>query len=139
MRRIPAIGNTSAWGRRRWRSCSTALDSVIGGCMWCSSSSPTSRWSTCWVRESWPRTASDDCLGRTLDWLYAHDVTRLFAGLALRARRAFGVEVERLHADTTSFSVHGQYAPDGPGGQEAPSGTSADASALAEAEAEAVE
>jgi hypothetical protein len=25
---------------------------------------------------------NDDCLGRTLDWLYAHDVTRLFAGLA---------------------------------------------------------
>jgi transposase len=53
---------------------------------------------------------NDDCLGRTLDWLYAHDVTRLFAGPALRARRAFGVTVERLHADTTSFSVHGQYA-----------------------------
>lgn len=28
---------------------------------------------------------NDDCLGRTLDWLYAHDVTTLFAGLALRA------------------------------------------------------
>src|SRR5260370_12801802 len=41
---------------------------------------------------------NDDCLGRTLDWLYAQDVTRLFAGLALRARRAFGVEVGRLHA-----------------------------------------
>ena len=53
---------------------------------------------------------NDDCLGRTLDWLYAQDVTRLFAGLALRARRAFGVAVDRLHADTTSFSVHGQYA-----------------------------
>jgi transposase len=53
---------------------------------------------------------NDDCLGRTLDWLYAHDVTRLFAGLALRARRVFGVTVERLHTDTTSFSVHGQYA-----------------------------
>ncbi len=52
---------------------------------------------------------NDDCLGRTLDWLYEHDVTRLFAGLAVRARRAFGVGVERLHADTTSFSVHGQY------------------------------
>lgn len=36
---------------------------------------------------------NDDCLGRTLDWLYDHDVTRLFAGLALRARRAFGVMV----------------------------------------------
>jgi len=57
---------------------------------------------------------NDDCLGRTLDWLYEHDVTRLFAGLALRARRAFGVEVGRLHADTTSFSVHGRYALDLP-------------------------
>src|SRR5262244_1524711 len=54
---------------------------------------------------------NDDCLGRTLDWLYDHDVTRLFAGLALRARRTFGVEVGRLHADTTSFAVHGQYDP----------------------------
>jgi transposase len=57
---------------------------------------------------------NDDCLGRTLDWLYAHDVTRLFAGLAFRARRAFGIEVRRLHADTTSFSVHGRYALDLP-------------------------
>jgi transposase len=57
---------------------------------------------------------NDDCLGRTLDWLYAHDVTRLFAGVALRARRTFGIEVGRLHADTTSFAVHGQYAFDLP-------------------------
>jgi transposase len=47
----------------------------------------------------------------TIPYLYAHDVTRLFAGLALRARRTFGVEAQRLHADTTSFSVHGRYAP----------------------------
>jgi transposase len=52
---------------------------------------------------------NDDCLGRTLDWLYAHDVTALFAGLALRARRAFGITLHRLHADTTSFSVEGKY------------------------------
>jgi transposase len=63
---------------------------------------------------------NDDSLGRTLDWLYAHDVTRLFAGLALRARRAFGIEAGRLHADTTSFSVHGQYALDLPEGLETP-------------------
>jgi hypothetical protein len=49
-------------------------------------------------------------LDTAIPYLYEHDVTRLFAGLALRARRVFGVEVERLHADTTSFSVHGQYA-----------------------------
>jgi transposase len=54
---------------------------------------------------------NDDCLGRTLDWLYAHDVTTLFAGLALRARRVFGVPLTRLHADTTSFAVSGTYPP----------------------------
>jgi transposase len=54
---------------------------------------------------------NDDCLGRTLDWLYAHDVTTLFAGLALRARQVFGVSVRRLHADTTSFAVSGDYLP----------------------------
>src|SRR5690242_12894605 len=57
---------------------------------------------------------NDDCLGRTLDWLYAHNVTTLFAGLALRARQTFGVTAERLHADTTSFSVHGHYAATSP-------------------------
>ena len=55
---------------------------------------------------------NDDCLGRTLDWLYAHDVTTLFAGLALRARREFGVPLTRLHADTTSFAVSGAYTPE---------------------------
>ncbi len=39
----------------------------------------------------------DDCLGRTLDWLYAHDVTTVFAGVALHAQRAFGVTSKRLH------------------------------------------
>lgn len=52
---------------------------------------------------------NDDCLGRTLDWLYDHDVTSLFAGLALRARRTFGIPLRRLHADTTSFAVEGAY------------------------------
>lgn len=52
---------------------------------------------------------NDDCLGRTLDWLHAHDVTRLFASIALRARRVFGIESSQIHVDTTSFSVHGEY------------------------------
>jgi transposase len=55
---------------------------------------------------------NDDCLGRALDWLYAHDPTTLFAGLALRARRAFGLAARQVHVDTTSFSVTGEYAPD---------------------------
>src|SRR5271166_5619082 len=45
---------------------------------------------------------NDDCLGRTLDWLYAHDPTVLFAGIA---RRAFGIGVRQVHVDTTSFAV----------------------------------
>jgi transposase len=55
---------------------------------------------------------NDDCLGRALDWLYAHDPTTLFAGIALRARRAFGISARQIHVDTTSFSVTGQYAAD---------------------------
>jgi transposase len=53
---------------------------------------------------------NDDCLGRTLDWLYEHDVTLLFAGLAWQARQRFGIKAHGLHIDTTSFSVSGEYA-----------------------------
>jgi transposase len=52
---------------------------------------------------------NDDCLGRTLDWLYEHDLTKLFAGIASRARQIFGVKAEQIHVDTTSFSVSGEY------------------------------
>ena len=55
---------------------------------------------------------NDDCLGRALDWLYAHDPTTLFAGIALRARRAFGIRARQVHVDTTSFAVTGEYAED---------------------------
>jgi transposase len=48
-------------------------------------------------------------LGRTLDWLYAHDLTKLFAGIATRARQIFGVTAAQVHVDTTSFSVSGEY------------------------------
>jgi hypothetical protein len=57
---------------------------------------------------------SDDCLGRALDWLYAHDPTTLFAGIALQARRRFGIGVRQVHVDTTSFSVSGVYTPEAP-------------------------
>ncbi len=53
---------------------------------------------------------NDDCLGRTLDWIYAHDPTKLFAGIARRARQIFGVSSQQVHVDTTSFSVSGEYA-----------------------------
>ena len=52
---------------------------------------------------------NDDRLGRTLDWLTAHDLTALFAGLAHKARQAFAFPLETVHVDTTSFSVSGEY------------------------------
>jgi transposase len=54
----------------------------------------------------------DDCLGRTLDWLYAHDPTALFAGIARQARQRFGLAARQLHVDTTSFAVSGEYEPE---------------------------
>jgi transposase len=55
---------------------------------------------------------NDECLGRTLDWLYAQDPTALFAGIATQARRRLGLAARELHVDTTSFSVSGEYARD---------------------------
>jgi transposase len=52
---------------------------------------------------------NDDCLGRTLDWLYEQDVTTLFAGIAHQARQCFDLKARHLHVDTTSFSVQGAY------------------------------
>src|SRR5712692_395292 len=60
-----------------------------------------------------------DCLDRTLDWLYAHDPTQLFAGIATQARKIFGVSARHVHVDTTSFSVSGAYAGDESGESEA--------------------
>ncbi len=48
---------------------------------------------------------NDDCLGRALDWLTAHDLTALFAGLAYLARRHFAVAAEAVHVDSTSFAA----------------------------------
>jgi transposase len=64
---------------------------------------------------------NDDCLGRTLDWLYARDPTKLFAGIARRARQGFGVQTQQIHVDTTSFSVSGEYvqAPQSTGAEKA--------------------
>jgi transposase len=56
---------------------------------------------------------NDDSLGRALDWIYEHDPTTLFAGLALHARQRFGIKAEHLHIDTTSFCVNGAYLPEG--------------------------
>ncbi len=51
----------------------------------------------------------DDCLGRTLDWVYAHDPTKLFAGIASQAPQVFGISACQVHVDTTSFAVSEAY------------------------------
>jgi transposase len=50
---------------------------------------------------------NDDCLGRALDWLYAHDPTTLFAGIALQARRAFGISARQVHVDLDACQMGG--------------------------------
>ncbi|HWZ19779.1 MAG TPA: DUF4277 domain-containing protein [Ktedonobacteraceae bacterium] len=52
---------------------------------------------------------NDDCLGRTLDWLYDHDVTRLFAGIARTAQEKLSITPRLVHVDTSSFAVSGAY------------------------------
>jgi transposase len=56
--------------------------------------------------------------------LYAHDPTKLFAGIASQARQAFGITARQVHVDTTSFSVSGAYSSAGEQVQE--SGKSAE-------------
>src|SRR5437764_2046266 len=86
------------------------LGSVIDNCTWCLSILRTSPLSNGTGEGITADMLNDDCLGRTVDWLYEHDVTTLFAGLALQARRRFGIAAQHLHIDTTSFSVSGDYA-----------------------------
>src|SRR6266550_8228691 len=83
--------------------------STIGNCIWCLSILRTNLSSICWEKGSPLTCRAHDCLGRTLDWIYEHDVTTLFAGLAFQARQRFGIKAEYLHVDTTSFSVSGEY------------------------------
>jgi len=60
---------------------------------------------------------NDDALGRTLDSIYVYGPTELFNEIALKVMSQLDLGVQRLHADTTSFSVQGEY--EGPSGQKA--------------------
>ena len=55
---------------------------------------------------------NDDRLGRALDDFYAYGVTKLFTTLALSAAGKFGVATERVHLESSSMSVEGQYVAD---------------------------
>lgn len=52
---------------------------------------------------------NDDTLGRSLDALYAHGLTELFAGIASQALQHYGIEHQFVPVDSTSFHLHGQY------------------------------
>jgi transposase len=57
---------------------------------------------------------NDDTLGRCLDDLYACGVTEVFASVASKALRAYGIEHQFVHLDSSSFHLHGQYDADAP-------------------------
>lgn len=52
---------------------------------------------------------NDDRLGRALDDYYRYGVTKLFTTVALSAAKKFGVETQRVHLDSSSLAVEGQY------------------------------
>lgn len=52
---------------------------------------------------------NDDALGRTLDVLAMTNLDQLFCSIAVSAAVSKGVAINRLHADTTSVSVYGDY------------------------------
>lgn len=56
-----------------------------------------------------PQHLNDDRLGRVLDQLFQAGVTPLFVKIALLAASKFGVNLDSLHLDSSSFHVHGAY------------------------------
>lgn len=56
-----------------------------------------------------PEHLNDDRLGRILDKLYSTGITEVFVTVALAAARKFGVKMDSLHLDSSSFHVDGEY------------------------------
>jgi transposase len=52
---------------------------------------------------------NDDTLGRSLDDLYTCGVTEIFARVASRALKVYGIKHQFVHLDSSSFHLHGQY------------------------------
>ncbi len=57
---------------------------------------------------------NDDTLGRSLDQLFEAGVTEVFAEVAARALRVYGIEHHFYHLDSSSFHLHGQYSAEEP-------------------------
>ena len=56
-----------------------------------------------------PEHLNDDVLLRTLDRIYDYGTTDLFNRIVVNVMKKFQFGTHLLHADTTSFSVHGDY------------------------------
>ena len=56
-----------------------------------------------------PEHLNDDRLGRVIDKLYSAELTEVFVTVALRAARKFGIKMDSLHLDSSSFHVDGEY------------------------------
>lgn len=56
-----------------------------------------------------PEHLNDDRLGRVLDKLYEAGLTEVFVTMALCAARKFGVKMDSLRRDSSSFHVDGDY------------------------------
>ena len=56
-----------------------------------------------------PKHLNDDRLGRSLNKFHDYGVTRLFTAMAMKAAQQYGVGIESVHLDSSSFAVEGQY------------------------------
>jgi transposase len=62
------------------------------------------------LRPDQARLFNDDRIGRALDHLHRADRASLLVALVSHAVRVFGIDLEQLHQDTTTVTLHGQYA-----------------------------
>jgi len=56
-----------------------------------------------------PSKLNDDAAGRTLDLLHEVGTSVVFSAVALRAVRQFDLDTRRVHHDTTSLTLYGDY------------------------------
>ena len=56
-----------------------------------------------------PSKFNDDAAGRTLDLLHEVNTGAVFSAVALRAVRQFDLDTRRVHHDTTSVTLYGDY------------------------------
>lgn len=59
-----------------------------------------------------PELLNDDALGRALDALYENNAELIFTVIAARAIKKYKVNTKKLHLDSTSVSVEGEYLSD---------------------------